>query len=201
MISSIEGIIGVRTESSVTVEVGGFGIQVFVPERVLAAIGSPGERVRLLTWLHVREDILSLFGFPDESDRKLFLLLIGITGIGPKLALGMLSTCDSNEIASYIHAGDTTSLVRLPGIGKKTAERLIVELKDKVDIIASGPSMAKGHGGIEIGMFEEAAAALVSIGLTRASAQKALESIDVKRLGEAATVEDLVRDALRKASA
>jgi Holliday junction DNA helicase RuvA len=199
VISSIEGIIQSRTESSVVVEVGGFGIQVFVPERVLMSIGGPGERVRLLTWLYVREDILSLFGFPEESDRRLFLLLIGVSGIGPKLALGILSACDSNEIASFLHAGDTTSLVRLPGVGKKTAERLIVELKDKVEV-SVGQSMTKGYGGVETGMFEEAAAALVSIGLTAASAQKALESVDVNNLGDNVSVEDLVRDALRKAS-
>jgi Holliday junction DNA helicase RuvA len=199
VISSIEGIIQSRTESSVIVEVGGFGIQVFVPERVLMSIGGPGERVRFLTWLYVREDILSLFGFPEESDRRLFLLLIGVSGIGPKLALGILSACDSNEIASFLHAGDTTSLVRLPGVGKKTAERLIVELKDKVDV-SVGQSMAKGYGGVETGMFEEAAAALVSIGLTAVNAQKALETVDVNNLGDNVSVEDLVRDALRKAS-
>ena len=200
MISSIEGTLAGVTESSVVVEVGGIGFEVFVPGRVVSSIGSAGSKVRLLTWLHVREDALVLFGFPSPRDRRIFLSLISISGIGPKVALGMLATCDSSEIAAMIHSGDSAGLVRLPGIGKKTAERIIVELKDRIEPSEFGAPGREGGGGLESGVFEEALAALLSIGLTRAGARKALEEIDRSEIGDDPGVEDIVRVALRKAS-
>lgn len=200
MISSIDGILSGKYESSVVIEVGGFGIEVFLPGRAIAAIGDEGERVRLFTWLHVREDALTLFGFTTETDRKTFLSLISVSGVGPKLALGILSVQDGAEITRAIHHEDTATLVSLPGIGKKTAERMILELRDKIDISVLESVERERPGTRGMQLFEEAVAALVSIGLTRANARKAVENIGPAFLSEDPSVEEIVREALRNAA-
>ena len=200
MISSVEGILALKRESSVVVEVGGIGFEIHVPGRMLEAIGGEGEKVRILTWLLVREDALSLFGFPSARDREIFLLLLGVSGVGPKLALAMLSALDSSEIARHIKGGDVAGLVSIPGIGRKTAERIVLELKDKIDASALIPSGREVPLSAGRGLVEEAAAALVSLGLTAQSARKALEDIDPARLSKESKVEDLVREALRRVS-
>jgi len=201
LISSVEGVLAGKNESSVVVEVGGFGVEINVPGRMLAMMGNEGEKVRLLTWLLVREDALSLFGFPSGRDREMFLMLLGVSGVGPKLALGMLSALDSSEIARFVHGGDAAGLVAIPGIGRKTAERIILELKDKVDV----SKFRTAPGGetfvpAKRELMEEALAALIPVGLTGANARRALDDIDPSRIPEQAKVEDLVREALRRAS-
>ncbi len=200
MISSVEGVLVRKNGSSVVVEVGGFGIEIHIPGRMLAMMGKEGEKVHLLTWLLVREDALSLFGFPSNKDREMFLLLLGVSGVGPKLALGMLSALDSSEIARYIHGGDAAGLVAIPGIGRKTAERIILELKDKIDVSTFRTAGREVFIPAGRELVEEAVAALISIGLTGANARRALEDIDTARLPQQAKVEDLVREALRRAS-
>lgn len=200
MISSVEGILALKRESSVVVEVGGIGFEIHVPGRMLAGIGSEGEKVRILTWLLVREDALSLFGFPSGRDREIFLLLLGVSGVGPKLALGMLSALDACEIARHISGGNVAGLVSIPGIGRKTAERIVLELKDKIDASALIPSGREALVPAGRGLVEEAVAALVSLGLAPISARRALEDIDPARISKDSKVEDLVREALRRVS-
>ncbi|MBN2184253.1 MAG: Holliday junction branch migration protein RuvA [Candidatus Krumholzibacteriota bacterium] len=200
MIASIEGLIAEKRDAGVVIETGGFGIDLFVSEKTLSALGEAGERVRLLTWLYVREDQLSLFGFRSEAERKIFLSLIGISGIGPKVALGMLSVSDPSEIAEAIHLEDSSKLVAMPGIGKKTADRIILELKDKIDV--SLYEFSEKGGGVISGnqLIDEALAALVSIGLNRAGARKVLDDIEPEELGDSYGVEDIVRIALKRVS-
>ena len=197
MIASIEGILVARSGNRVVVEVGGVGFEISVPLRVAESLGQEGERVRLHTYLHVREDTLALYGFPDESERRLFQTLIGVSGVGPKLALSVLAVTSAGELARIIHEEKTKALVSIPGIGKKTAERIVLELKDKIEIERYLPAVAAAGSGVPREIFEEAVVALESIGLARANAIKAIENVDISRLGPSYRVEDLVRAALK----
>jgi len=196
MISSIEGIVLAKDGNRVVVEVGGVGLEISVPLRVAESLGEVGERVRLHTYLHVREDTLALYGFPDESERHLFRLLIGVSGVGPKLALSVLALTGAGELARIIREEKAKTLVAIPGVGKKTAERIILELKDKIELERYLPAVAAAEAGLPRELFEEALTALESIGLSRANAIKALERVGASGRG-AARVEDLVREALK----
>ncbi len=196
MISSVEGILAGRKETSVVVETGGFGIKIHVPAPALALLGNIGEKVRLSTYLHVREDALTLYGFATEYDRGVFTALLGISGVGPKAALAMMSTGSAAVLAGMIRDENVPALVKIPGIGKKTAERIILELKDKIEVegVAAGPARPAARSEI----LEETVAALMSLGLTRSNAEKALERIDLEGDASGYRVEDIVRMALRK---
>ena len=197
MISSIEGILLAREGNKIVVEVGGVGLEVSVPLRIAESLGDEGTRVRLHTYLHVREDTLALYGFPDESERHLFQALIGVSGVGPKLALSVLAVTSAGELARVIHEEKAKALMSIPGIGKKTAERIVLELKDKIELERYLPAVAAAGSGMPRELFDEALTALGSIGLSRANAIKALEKVDMSALGESCRVEDLVRAALK----
>lgn len=197
MIASIEGILLARSGNRVVVDVGGVGLEVSVPLRVAESLGEEGARVRLHTYLHVREDTLALYGFPDESERHLFQTLIGVSGVGPKLALSVLAITSAGELARIIHEEKAKSLMSIPGIGKKTAERIVLELKDKIELERYLPAIAAAETGIPRELFEEAVVALESIGLSRGNAIKALEKVDAGALRASCRVEDIVREALK----
>ena len=198
MIATIEGILRSRDGNRIVVEVGGVGLELLVPLRLIDALGGEGTRVRLHTHLHVREDTLALYGFSDESERRLFQTLIGVSGIGPKLALSVLSVTSAGELARVIHEEKTKVLQTIPGIGKKTAERIILELRDKIELERYIPAVAAAEAGVPRDIFEEALTALESIGLSRAVAVRALEKVKVASLGQSYRVEDLVRVALKQ---
>lgn len=197
MIASIEGILLSRSGNRVVVDVGGVGLEVSVPLRVAESLGEEGSRVRLHTYLHVREDTLALYGFPDESERHLFQTLIGVSGVGPKLALSVLAITSAGELARIIHEEKTKSLMSIPGIGKKTAERIVLELKDKIELERYLPAVSAAETGVPRELFEEALVALESIGLSRGNAIKALEKVNVSTLKASCRVEDIVREALK----
>ncbi len=198
MIASIEGTIRSKDGNRVVIAVGGVGLEVFVPERTLAAIGGEGEPVGLHTYLHVREDILTLYGFRDENERSLFMALLGVSGVGPKVALAILSASGAGDIATLIYNKDTGALTSFPGIGKKTAERIVLELKDKIERYVTEDKAT--CAGFDRQLFEEAVAALMTIGLTRAGAQEAIGKIDTVSLSAPCRVEDVVREALKQTS-
>jgi len=139
MIATLEGTL-VRRGPDCLVEVGGLGLAVTVPAGCAAALPAVGERVRLWTHLAVREDAWTLYGFLDQDELALFRLLISVTGVGPKLALGALSGAPATTIAHALHAGDEKTLATLPGIGRKSAARLVVELGSRVPpaLLAAG---------------------------------------------------------------
>ena len=197
MIASVEGILRDRDGNRIVVEVGGVGLELLVPVRVVDGLGAPGTPVRLHTYLHVREDVLALYGFPDEPERRLFQTLLAVSGVGPKLALAVLSTTGAPELARIISEERTKTLQTIPGVGKKTAERIVLELKDKIDLERYLPAAAAGGTLIARELFDEAVTALESIGLSRANAVKAIEAVDTSRLGERYGVGDLVRAALK----
>jgi len=196
MISSVEGMLAEKREASVVVETGGFGLEIHVPAPAVARLGPIGERVRLETYLHVREDALTMFGFASGYDRSVFISLLGISGVGPKAALAIMSHDSADVLARMIREEDVGALVRIPGIGKKTAERIVLELKDKIEV--DGAAARTEGPGARSGMFEEAVAALMSLGLTRSNAERALERVTLEKDAGEYGVEDIVRMALRK---
>ncbi|WP_018143886.1 Holliday junction branch migration protein RuvA [Thioalkalivibrio sp. AKL6] len=197
MIARLEGRLISREVNGVVIDAGGVGYEVDVPLSTLAALPEPGETVVLATHLVVREDAHQLFGFLNKRDRDLFRRLIRVNGIGAKLALAMLSTYAGDELAGLISGGDVTGLAKVPGIGKRTAERIVLELGERLAEMGFVGTPAGGAGGSEptpaAAMEAEALAALESLGYQRASAEKMVAAVR----DQADSVETLVRLALR----
>ncbi len=180
------------------VEVQGVGYAVQIPLSTFYQLGEPGSATRLKIHTHVREDTISLFGFLTEKEKEMFEKLIGISGIGPKLANNILSGASVDDLASYLKSGDVSRLTRIPGIGKKTAERMVLELRDKmqsfaVESAASRPAAA-GR------MRDDMLSALINLGYQKASAERALDAVMESAPGEPSSFETLLRAVLRRMS-
>lgn len=191
MIATVHGKLTWKSPTSVIIETGGIGLQIFIPVSSLEAIGDIGENVQLFTHLHVREDALQLFGFATKAERELFLFLISVSGVGPKLAQSVLSGISVDDFRRAIQQQDIAALSRVPGIGKKTAERLIVELKEKI-----GRSDAALAASSKISSSEEAVMALLSLGYRRAQAEPIVQSL--LKQDVSMPIEELIRRALRE---
>ena len=192
MIAFIEGIVTrAGSEAMITVG-GGIGLDVRLSTRGAEQLPSLGETVRLWTHLSVRDDGWTLYGFPAHTERDMFRLLISVTGIGPKVALGILSGVDPPDLALYLRTGDERSLARLPGIGKKSAARLVVELGQRVpvDLAPSPPDGRYAAASSDAGVLGEAIAVLGAMGLMVAQAERALV---LAREEDPAVVADLER--------
>jgi Holliday junction DNA helicase RuvA len=183
----------------VIVDCGGVGYSVFIPLSSYDKLPAKGGDVKLLTHHHViaHEGTQQLFGFVTPEEREMFLLLISISGIGPKLALNILSSTSIAALRSAIASGDTATLSSLRGIGKKTADRLVVELKDKLGAVAGFETKGRAPTAEEQ-KLTDAVLALVSLGYKQMDAHK-LVLASAGKLGTKATVEELVRAALRSA--
>ncbi len=188
MIGSLEGTIVHKAPPIVLVDVHGVGYEVETPLSVFADLPATGEKVRLITHLHVREDGQALFGFLDEAQRRLFRQLLKVSGVGARLALNILSGATAAEFGALIAEGNVAALIRLPGIGRKTAERLVVELRDRIAAGAGVPG-ATVAGGRE----SEAQAALVALGYKPAEAARLVGLVKAPEL----EVAELIRRALR----
>lgn len=184
MISSLKGRLLYKKPDNVVVEVHGVGYQVHIPVSLLAALPSEGAEVFLHIYTHVREDALQLYGFPSEEEKKVFTTLIGVTGVGPRMALNILSGISVNDFLKAINTEDVEKLCRIPGLGKKTAHRLILELREKL------PAAEGGRGR----MFDDALSALTNLGYKRAEAQESLEVTIKKGYTQ---IEDLLKEALK----
>ncbi len=196
MISRLRGTLE-SVEPVCVVSVGGVGFELQIPEKDRAVLkGTTGE-VSFHTYLYVREDRLTLFGFRKPEDRELFVRLIGVSGIGPKIAVRILGEHPTARIVDAVRNGDHAFLCGLPGLGKKTAERLTVELKDKLDHLALTEGAATT--GVASGLREEALLALTTLGMQRGVAERALEHIDWKSQDES-NLATIVKEALRNAS-
>lgn len=169
--------------------VGGVTLQVFVPSNAIAALGPAGSAVSLHTLLRVRDEQPILYGFPDDASVQLFTLLTGVTGVGPRLALALLSLMDSASLQLAVASGDAAALAAAPGVGRRIANRIILELRGKVDDIEGSP------GAVSSGNNSEALAALSALGYSASEARAALESIPHS---EDLTVEDRIRLALQQ---
>jgi Holliday junction DNA helicase RuvA len=195
MIAFLQGKLAEATPTCVVIDCHGVGYQVFIPVSSYDKLPPAGGEVKLLTCHHVnaQDGTQQLFGFATPAEREMFLLLISISGIGPRLACNILSSASVPSLRNAIAAGDTKTLSSLRGIGKKTAERLVVELKDKVG--GETPLAPKPATDPKLA---DAALALVSLGYKQADAQNAVAAAS-KSLGATASVEELVRAALRGA--
>ncbi len=199
MIARLRGTVVSKSPSEVVLDVNGVGYQLSVPVSTSELLeGTRGETV-LLTYLHVREDTLQLYGFATESEREAFRMLLSVNGVGPKLALGILSGIRVAELRSAIARGDTAILSSIAGVGRKTAERLIVELRSKVTDDAPHAQLVPSSSA-QLKVRSEAIVALMSLGHHRASAEKAVRSAVSESPGAEFTVEDLVRKALAHTS-
>ena len=182
LIAAIEGVLEAKSGDGAMVRVGGVTLAVSVPANDLAALPAPGSVVRLVTYLAVREDDLQLYGFADERGRTLFESLLGISGIGPKAALAVLSVMTVDELASAIIAGDATAITRAPGVGRRSAERIIVDLKGKLEEeFGSWPTAVAASAGSGA---DPALAWLLGLGFSPIEARQALsldadEELDV----------------------
>ena len=196
MISFISGTLFSKTPTTAVVENNGIGLELLVPLSTFDVLCDVGGSVQLLTHLHVREDALVLFGFATDEERELFRDLLSVSGIGPKLALGIISGSPIAEIYSHIGSGDEAALLSIKGLGKKTAQRLIIDLKDKaVARFGQISSSTKMQGKVEKSIVEEALLALISLGYTKSEAEKTLN----KALNENPninSVEEVIRSAL-----
>lgn len=195
MIAFIKGRFATKEPTHVVVEAHGVGYEIKISLTTYSALPA-GEEGKLLTHLHVKEDAHTLYGFSTMEEKSLFLQLISISGVGPNTALMVLSSLSSDELRSAILTDNTRVIQGVKGIGAKTAQRIILELKDKMmresDASATGNFSAPGHNM----PASEALSALVTLGIPRATAQKNLDSI-IKKEGNDLTVEELIKKALR----
>ncbi len=200
MISYIRGELAAIEEDKAVVDVGGVGYGIYMPQHSLGLLPQTGNEVKLHTYLNVREDAMQLFGFLTRDDLEVFRLLIGVSGIGPKGGLNILSCLSCDELRFAVMSGDAKAISAAPGIGKKTAEKLIVELKDKLKIEDVLEHAAHGEDGVsadgsvaDSGMQAEAVQALVALGYGSAESMRA-----VKRTSEdSETVEEILKEALK----
>ncbi len=193
MIASLTGKLRRKAADYLIVEVAGVGYQVHVPLSTYYALPEDGQEVSLYIHTHVREDALSLFGFSTEDEKSMFLLLVGVSGIGPKLALAVLSSMSVQDLSLAIQASDDSRLRAIPGIGKKTAARMVLELKDKVTL--AGPfASPEQHPAPGAGDVEDVVSALVNLGYKKPLAEEALKKIKQGRSG--LPVETLIKEAL-----
>lgn len=182
MIAQITGRLIQKHPNSVIVEASqGVGYELTVPLSTFYVLGEVGTDVSLRVYTYVREDALLLYGFQTEREKKLFLLLIGVSGIGPKLAITALSGLSAEELIHAIRVGDLARLVAIPGVGKKTAERMLVELKDKAAALASPEFEERLRAGIVAtggdAMRDDVISALINLDYPKAAAEKAVLSI------------------------
>jgi len=183
VIARLRGTVAARTAAGVVLDVGGVGYLVAATPRVSARVG---EEATVETYLHVREDALQLYGFASADERELFELLLGVSGVGPKVALAIVSGSTPVELRRAIAREDTARFEAIPGIGRKTAQRVVLELKEKI-AISAGAEMASGA--------VLARDALVELGWSLMDAERALTGVD-----ESLPIEDQVRAALKRAA-
>jgi holliday junction DNA helicase RuvA len=196
MISFVSGTLFSKSATSAVIETNGVGLELFIPLSTFEALCDVGESVQLLTYLHVREDALVLFGFATTGERELFRDLLSVSGIGPKLALGIVSGSPISEIYSHIGSGNESALLSIKGLGKKTAQRLIIDLKDKAaSKQGQFKSVTTAQGAVENSIVEEALLALISLGYTKSEAEKTLNKA-LKENPNIKSVEEVIRSAL-----
>jgi holliday junction DNA helicase RuvA len=189
MIGRIEGVVADKGPDGVLVDVGGVGYDVSVPMGTLAALPPMGDRTTLWIHTHVREDELRLFGFASRRDRAAFRAMLKVSGVGPKIALAVLGALSGNELARAVDAADTRRLSAIPGIGKKTAERIILELGGK--LVATGEEGTAMPGG----RLGELASALKNLGFKPGQVERVVAELEPEA-GRDVRFEDLLRSAL-----
>ena len=191
----VDGTVSVLQQGLAVIDCGGVGYACHTSQNTIGKLKT-GEKARLLTWLNVREGVFELYGFIDEEEKSCFLMLTSVNGVGPKAALSILSVAPPDRLALSIITGDEKMLMQAPGIGKKIAQRIILELKDKLakEQQEIGMPTAPGIVAGEKSKAVEAAAALAVLGYTQQDISAALKGVDVETL----PLEEIVRQSLKK---
>jgi len=200
MIAFLTGKLLEKSANSVIVDVGGVGYEVAIPLSTFYEIGEVGEIVELRVHTNVREDAIQLFGFKTQREKELYLKLISVQGVGAKSGITMLSGMSADEIVSALRTENLAKLTSIPGVGRKTAERLVIELRDKVGEMATGASggssMSASTGVGPESVYDDALSALVNLGYQKNAAEKALQH--VRHDGAEPNVQKLLRAALQR---
>ena len=201
MITFLHGRLAHALPTQATIDVGGVGYEVFIPLSSYDKLPAVGQPIEILTHLHVREDAQVLYGFMTAPERDLFRLLVNhVSGIGPKLGLAVLSGMSVNNFKTAVVNNDVTSLSKISGVGKKTAERIVLELKDRVGVTAAWEAASAAHAPTpEQEQANEAVLALIALGYKQVDAHKAVH--DLQQKGEAKSAEELVKVVLKKMAA
>lgn len=198
MYSYIKGILAETDKDSITMETGGIGYHIFTTTQTFDSLPEIGEEIKIYTYLHIREDAMILFGFLSKEERTVFQLLLGVSGIGPKGAIAILSVMTTDELCFAILAEDAKTIAKAPGVGAKTAKRLILELKDKIPIENDFEpikfEVTKENKNSVRNMKKEAAEALVALGYSSSEALKTINEIEIT---EEMDVEQLLKVALK----
>lgn len=187
MIASLKGLVYSKKPEGIIVDVRGIGYHVCVPICSLTNIPEPGEEIFLHTYTHVREDTLQLYGFLTEEEKKIFITLIGISGIGPKLGLAILSGISPEKFIEAVYNEDVSLLINIPGLGKKTASRLILELKGKLPASVSTAIPGKNP------LADDAVSALINFGYKKSTSEMA---VDKALKSGANSIEDIIKSTL-----
>ncbi len=199
MIAYVSGTLTEKHPTEAIIDVGGLGYRLLIPTSSFEKLPAQGESARLHTTLIVREDSQTLYGFATVAERRTFETMIGVSGVGPKLALALLSGMSPSELRDVVLAEDAGMLTRIPGVGKKTAERLIVELRDKLSKMDGlGSNGYSGSDGEIMLARSDARAGLEALGLSRAEAEKRIRVV-LRDHPDVSSAEDLIRTALRAA--
>jgi len=194
MLAYIKGTLEMKFENYIVIDVGGLGYKVFMSEKAIEEVGNIGDIVKVHTHYHVREDDISIYGFKNNDELKMFELLLGVSGIGAKSAINMLSNITPSSFALAVITNDTSKLVKIPGIGAKSAARIVLELKDKLKTIeATKQDNEEIKTAIkDDNKLSEAISALQVLGYNRKEIEKVLEKLDTDTL----SLEDIIRKGL-----
>lgn len=190
MIAHLTGRVAAKESASCVIDVSGVGFRLAMSSNSLASLPAEGDEVTILTHMHVREEEISLFGFENVAERELFTQLMGVSGVGPKVALAALSAFKPDMLIEAIARDDVTLVSTIPGVGKKTAQRMILELKDRLSL----PEMSAAGTATSAGVSAQATDALLSMGFSSAEVATAMKAYD----GPADDTQALLRHALRR---
>ena len=197
MLSYIKGELAEVFEDTIVVENNGLGINVKVPATVLSNIPSIGEDIKVYTYLYVREDAINVYGFLTRDDLNVFKLLLNVNGVGPKAALGILSTISANDLRYAVLSDDVNAIKKAPGIGAKTAQRLIIELKDKLKLESEEALILNANVGTkpsdDLILKNDAIEALVSLGYSQREAMDAVKKVDISNKN----LDDIIKESLK----
>ena len=196
IISYISGLLEHIENNIISIDVNGVGYEIIVPKTVLEELPHIGEQIKIHTYMHIREDEHTLYGFAHLNEKKMFKLLLSVSGIGPKVALTILSTLSSEQFASAVIKSDLFLLTNIPGIGRKSAERIVIELKDKLFEFSKEKPSDTTFISVDEKIQKEAIGALTSLGYNSREASKAFQQI-AKDIEPNSSIEDIIKLALK----
>ena len=196
MIAFVNGILEMKLNGYIVIDVGGVGYKIFMSETAIDSFSNIGDKVKVYTHQHVREDDISLYGFLTMEELNMFELLISVSGVGAKSALSILANVEPSSFALAVISNDTSKLVKIPGVGAKTAARIVLDLKDKLknqDLVDAKKESIVKKSEINNEKVDEAISALQVLGYTRKDIEKVFETIDLSNL----TLEDMIKQGLK----